>query len=91
VKLSNAGVHRATQAGICGSGSLGAESIVVSGGYEDDEDFGRSIVYTGQGWRDPNTGRQIADQQLTRGNKALAVIAMTGFPISRDEPHEGRA
>jgi len=37
--LSAAGVHRPLQAGISGSGHEGADSIVVSGGYEDDEDY----------------------------------------------------
>ena len=64
--LLDAGVHRQLQAGIAGGAYTGAESIVVSGGYEDDEDYGDLIVYTGQGGNDPNTGRQVADQQLTR-------------------------
>jgi hypothetical protein len=34
----------------------GAESIVVSGGYEDDEDHGDTIIYTGHGGNDPQTG-----------------------------------
>jgi len=59
-----AGVHRPLQAGICGTGQTGAESIVVSGGYDDDEDYGTVILYTGHGGRDPNTGRQVADQSL---------------------------
>ena len=47
-------------------------SIVLSGGYVDHEDLGDVIIYTGEGGRDPNTGRQIADQQLISGNLALA-------------------
>lgn len=39
-ELSEAGVHRPLQAGISGSGTEGADSIVMSGGYEDDEDYG---------------------------------------------------
>ena len=35
VELAEAGVHKPRQAGISGSGSEGADSIVVSGGYED--------------------------------------------------------
>lgn len=41
------------QAGISGSGEEGADSVVVSGGYEDDEDYGDVIVYTGHGGNDP--------------------------------------
>jgi putative restriction endonuclease len=47
-------------------------SIVQSVGYVDDRDDGDLVIYTGQGGRDPNSGRQIADQALTRGNKQLA-------------------
>jgi len=45
--LRAAGIHRPPQAGIGGSGTTGAESIVLNGGYEDDEDFWEYIVYTG--------------------------------------------
>jgi putative restriction endonuclease len=50
------GVHRENQGGISGD-ATGSESIVVSGGYPDDEDHGDVIIYTGQGERDPNSGR----------------------------------
>ncbi len=55
-ELADAGVHRHRQAGISGSASEGADSIVLSGGYEDDEDHGDVIVYTGYGGRDPVAG-----------------------------------
>jgi hypothetical protein len=54
--LSESRVHGPTQTGIWGTGESGAVSIVVSGGYEDDEDYGSVIVYTGQGGRDAATG-----------------------------------
>ncbi|MEV5430599.1 YDG/SRA domain-containing protein [Streptomyces sp. NPDC052701] len=79
--LAAARVHRPNQSGICGTAEQGAESIVVSGGYEDDEDYGDVIVYTGQGGRDPDTGRQIRDQELTRGNAALVTSLTTGTPV----------
>ncbi|PJN36178.1 hypothetical protein CG747_35165 [Streptomyces sp. CB02959] len=79
--LAAARIHRPLQAGICGTAEQGAESIVVSGGYEDDEDYGDVIVYTGQGGRDPETGRQIRDQELTRGNAALVTSLTTGAPV----------
>jgi integrase len=41
-------------AGISGGEREGADSIVVSGGYEDDEDYGDVIVYTGAGGNDPD-------------------------------------
>jgi putative restriction endonuclease len=79
--LSAAGVHRPTMAGIVGTGQTGAESIVLNGGYEDDEDQWDYIVYTGQGGNDPESGRQIADQELTRGNLALARSCDEGLPV----------
>lgn len=80
MSLANTGVHRPRMAGICG-GADGAESIVVSGGYVDDEDYGYEIVYTGHGGRDAETGRQIADQELTKGNLGLAVSQLEGHVI----------
>jgi putative restriction endonuclease len=56
-------------------------SIVLSGGYTDDEDYGDVIIYTGEGGRDQKTGRQVADQTLTGGNFALAQNYKDGIPI----------
>jgi len=79
--LSASGVHRPTQAGICGSGNEGAESIVVSGGYEDDEDYGDYLIYGGQAGFDPNTKQQNEDAELIRGNLALVVSYNKGLPV----------
>lgn len=81
LELSRAGVHRPTQAGISGAGKDGADSIVLSGGYEDDQDDGNEIVYTGHGGRDPETGQQIGDQLLIGGNLALATSCIHGLPV----------
>ncbi|MEU3570138.1 YDG/SRA domain-containing protein [Kitasatospora sp. NPDC036755] len=80
-ELAASKVHRPLQAGICGTAEFGAESIVISGGYEDDEDHGDVIVYTGQGGRDPETQRQVKDQELTRGNAALFTSQTTDSPV----------
>ncbi len=80
-ELSGAGVHRPTMAGVAGSEREGADSIVLSGGYEDDEDLGEEIVYTGHGGRDWGSGRQVAHQQLTKGNLALARSSIEGLPV----------
>lgn len=80
-ELRESGVHLPTQAGISGSALEGADSIVLSGGYEDDQDEGAVIVYTGEGGRDPVTGRQVRHQQLVRGNLALAVSHRDGLPV----------
>ncbi|QKW31654.1 HNH endonuclease [Nocardiopsis flavescens] len=91
---SLAKVHRPLQAGICGTKKTGAESIVVSGGYKDDEDLGEVIVYTGHGGRDAATGKQIADQSLEdSGNAALYTSLLEGQLVrvlrgaQADSPH----
>ena len=78
--LNISGVHRQRIAGIAYSRIMGADSIVVSGGYEDDQDFGDEIIYTGQGGRD-DSGKQVADQTLTRGNLALAKNEIDNVPV----------
>ncbi|MFF0967601.1 YDG/SRA domain-containing protein [Streptomyces sp. NPDC003703] len=76
-----AGVHRPLQAGICGTKKAGAESIVVSGGYKDDEDYGDVIVYTGHGGQD-SAGNQVSDQSLDdSGNAALVTSYLEGLPV----------
>ncbi|MGW6914767.1 YDG/SRA domain-containing protein [Kitasatospora sp. NPDC054939] len=82
-------VHRPIQGGICGTAAGGAESIVVSGGYEDDEDHGDVIIYTGQGGRNQDTGQQVADQTLTRGNAALVTSLAMGTPVRVIRGSEG--
>ena len=72
LELSQTGLHRPLVAGISGSGRIG---------YEDTQDFGDEILYTGHGGRDPETGRQVAHQTLTRGNLALACNKHYGLPL----------
>ncbi|KAG8945284.1 hypothetical protein FRC04_001061 [Tulasnella sp. 424] len=45
-------VHAPTVAGIAGNRNLGAWSIALSGGYEDDIDLGYAFTFTGAGGRD---------------------------------------
>lgn len=87
-ELAKAGVHRPLVAGISGSGTKGSDSIVLSGGYEDDEDYGDLIVYTGHGGNDPGTKKQVADQKLSVGNLALAVSCQEGLPVRVVRGHE---
>jgi putative restriction endonuclease len=75
-----AGIHKPLQAGISGSKDEGADSIVISGGYEDDFDNGDEIIYTGEGGQD-DKGRHIANQELTRGNLALAKSEIDSLPV----------
>lgn len=75
-------VHRPLQAGISGTKAEGADSVVVSGGYSDDEDHGDYIIYTGHGGNDPNSKRQIADQNVEApGNAGLRTSWIDGLPV----------
>ena len=81
-ELHHAGVHRPLQAGISGTRAEGADSIVVSGGYEDDEDHGDYIVYTGHGGRNADSRRQSSDQSTDApGNAGLITSMVKGLPV----------
>ena len=81
IALSVAGVHPARRAGISGTQQHGATSIVLSGAYEDDEDYGDEIIYTGRGGRSSKTGKQTSDQALNHQNLALAKSRTLGLPV----------
>lgn len=76
IQASEAGVHRPPVSGIHGKATIGAFSIVLAAGYEDDKDDGLEFTYTGSGGRDlsgnKRTAEQNHDQKLTRENEALA-------------------
>lgn len=81
-ELHDALVHAPLQAGISGTREDGADSIVVSGGYVDDADYGNVIIYTGHGGNDPNTRRQIANQSPdSPGNAGLITSWIQGLPV----------
>lgn len=81
-ELSKSGIHKPSMAGIWGSQDIGAYSIVLSGGYEDDIDQFDYILYTGHGGQDyPSKGNQVKDQEFTRGNKALAISMEERLPV----------
>ena len=88
--VSAAGVHRALIAGIVGRPEAGAESIVASGGYEDDEDLGDVIIYTGQGGRNSETGRQVADQTSRAVTPRWLPAASAGFRFASCEAQRTR-
>lgn len=75
-------VHRPLRAGISGSRAEGADSIVISGGYVDDQDFGDYIIYTGHGGRAPGARRQTEDQSIEApGNAGLITSQVHGLPV----------
>ena len=78
--LHDSGVHKPLQAGISGSGKGGADSVVLSGGY-DDSDRGEIIEYTGEGGKAENSSKHIKDQVLSKGNLGLAISKDNGFPV----------
>lgn len=81
-EVSKAGVHCPPMGGISGTGKDGADSIVVNGGYEDDEDWGDEIIYTGAGGNDSTTKAQVRDQELTQpGNAGLVTSQFEGLPV----------
>ena len=79
--LAFSGVHRPRRAGVCGTQQLGAESIVLAGQYEEDDFSEEEIRYSGNGSRDPKTGRQVSDQVATGTNLALLKSQETGRPV----------
>jgi hypothetical protein len=79
-----AGVHQVRMQGIAGNRTVGCASIVMSGGYDTDEDHGHEIFYTGRGGQNPANprGPHIADQDLTlNDNAALVKSESTGKPL----------
>ncbi|MEX1079512.1 MAG: YDG/SRA domain-containing protein [Homoserinimonas sp.] len=80
-QLRHAKLHNQGQAGIAGTPHEGADAIVLSGGYPDDEDHGDYILYTGHGGQGPGK-KQVADQDPSaRGNAALATSFVRGLPV----------
>jgi hypothetical protein len=79
-ELCDSGVHGVRMQGIWTSEGR-VIGIVLNGGYEDDIDLGDVIVYTGDGGRDPNTGKQIEDQGFTSGNRGLVIAKALKTPI----------
>jgi len=81
-ELIEADLHRSTMHGIDGNGMEGASAIVLSDGYEDDEDWGDYIIYTGHGGNDPNSKMQIDHQSWdSPGNKGLIVSQRRELPV----------
>ncbi len=79
--LFDSGVHRHLRAGIATVSGQPAESVLLSGGYEDDDDRGDVVIYTGQDGGDARTGRQVCDQGMNRYNRALVRGVETAVPV----------
>jgi putative restriction endonuclease len=70
-EMAAAGIHRQNFVGIVGGARLGVESIVLNGGYTD-EDLGDEVIYTGFGGQDRPRGRQVEDQEWIGANEGLS-------------------
>ena len=83
IQASEAGVHLPPVAGIAAQSDKGCQSLVLAGGYEDDEDNGEEFYYTGSGGRDLSGNKrkadQSSDQQLTKSNKGIALSCNAPF------------
>lgn len=80
------GAHFPHVAGIAGQSNVGAQSVVLSGGYEDDRDEGEWFLYTGSGGRDLSGNKrtnkeQSFDQVFESMNKALKLSCTKGLPL----------
>eukprot|EP01026_Neomeris_dumetosa_P056312 TRINITY_DN5148_c0_g2_i12.p1 TRINITY_DN5148_c0_g2~~TRINITY_DN5148_c0_g2_i12.p1 ORF type:complete len:716 (+),score=104.15 TRINITY_DN5148_c0_g2_i12:60-2150(+) len=80
------GVHMNHVGGISGQARLGAQSVVISGGYEDDRDEGDWFLYTGSGGRDLSGNKrtnktQSFDQEFALYNESLRQSCLKGLPV----------
>ncbi|CAN6843198.1 unnamed protein product [Brassica oleracea] len=87
LELCVVGLHGQPQAGIdyltahrSSNGEPIATSIIVSGGYEDDEDTGEVLVYSGHGGQD-KLHRQCQHQRLESGNLAMERSMHYGIEV----------
>ena len=78
--LPEALLHRPLQAGTSGRKKNGADTIMISGGYVDDEFSDDEVFYPGHGVN--AGGRQAADQSLpVSGNAALVETFNRRYPV----------
>ncbi|OVA17365.1 zinc finger protein [Macleaya cordata] len=87
------GAHLPHVAGIAGQSEYGAQSVALSGGYEDDEDHGEWFLYTGSGGRDLSgnkrtNNKQSFDQKFEKMNEALRVSCKKGYPVRVVRSHK---
>ncbi|AEE33468.1 zinc finger (C3HC4-type RING finger) family protein [Arabidopsis thaliana] len=80
------GAHFPHVSGIAGQASYGAQSVVLAGGYDDDEDHGEWFLYTGSGGRILKGNKrtntvQAFDQVFLNFNEALRLSCKLGYPV----------
>ncbi|RLM99798.1 hypothetical protein C2845_PM06G03360 [Panicum miliaceum] len=87
------GAHFPHVAGIAGQSTYGAQSVALSGGYQDDEDHGEWFLYTGSGGRDLSGNKrtnkeQSSDQKFEKLNAALRISCLRGYPVRVVRSHK---
>ncbi|XP_057517698.1 E3 ubiquitin-protein ligase ORTHRUS 2-like [Amaranthus tricolor] len=87
------GAHFPHVSGIAGQSTFGAQSVVLSGGYDDDEDHGEWFLYTGSGGRDLSGNKRTnklhsSDQKFTSGNESLRMSCKKGYPVRVIRSHK---
>lgn len=87
------GAHFPHVAGIAGQSGVGAQSVVLSGGYEDDLDEGDWFLYTGSGGRDLSGNKRVNklqsfDQTFDSMNLALKLSCEKGLPVRVVRSHK---
>ncbi|KFK40520.1 hypothetical protein AALP_AA2G006400 [Arabis alpina] len=90
------GAHFPHVAGIAGQSLYGAQSVALSGGYDDDEDHGEWFLYTGSGGRDLSGNKrtnkkQSSDQKFTKSNEALRLSCKMGYPVRVVRSHKEKS
>lgn len=93
MECRQSGVHLPHVAGIAGQADYGAQSVALSGGYEDDEDHGDWFLYTGSGGRDLSGNKrtnkqQSFDQKFDKTNEALRLSCRQGYPVRVVRSHK---
>ncbi|KAH1219634.1 hypothetical protein AAZX31_12G001200 [Glycine max] len=87
------GAHFVPVGGIAGQSDRGAQSVVLSGGYVDDEDHGEWFLYTGSGGKDLSGNKRTNkshsfDQKFEKYNRALQVSCLQGYPVRVVRSHK---
>jgi len=70
------GAHFPHIARVAGQKNQGAQSVVLSGGYTQDEDHGEWFTFTGSGGKN-----QFLDHQFNNMDEALRLSCRKGYPV----------
>ncbi|XP_061362839.1 E3 ubiquitin-protein ligase ORTHRUS 2-like [Gastrolobium bilobum] len=87
------GAHFVPVGGIAGQSNRGAQSVVLSGGYVDDQDHGEWFLYTGSGGKDLSGNKRTNkthsfDQKFEKYNRSLQVSCLKGYPVRVVRSHK---